>query len=147
MKLGKPAGQHHVVMGIGDFTIWERAVDEFHKRSAWVVCIDPCVDERLVGKFEHGKWLREIIGFGTGVGAHGEHNYTISTEFFHLADLRTKIALQVGELLGPWDKANNDLIAKSVLEESRRVSGFLWSGQREPASISAITLPTHLFAS
>ncbi len=124
LKLGKPAGQHHVVMGIGDFTIWERAVDEFHKRSAWVVCIDPCVDERLVGKVEHGKWLREIIGFGTGVGAHGEHNYTISTELFHLADLRTKIALQVGELLGPWEKTNNDLIAKSVLEESRRVSGL-----------------------
>lgn len=124
LKLGKPAGLHHVVMGIGDFTIWEKAVDEFHKRSAWVVCIDPCVDERLVGKFEHGKWLREIIGFGTGVGAHGEHNYTISTEFFHLADLRIKIALQVGELLGPWDKTNNDLIAKSVLEESRRVSGL-----------------------
>ena len=124
LKLGKQNDQHHVVMGVGDFTIWEKAVDEFHKRSAWVVCIDPCVDERLVGKFEHGKWLREIIGFGTGVGAHGEHNYTISTEFFHLADLRTKIALSVGELLGPWDVANNDLIAKSVLEESRRVSGL-----------------------
>lgn len=124
LKLGKPAGLHHVVMGIGDFTGWERAVDEFHKRSAWVVCIDPCVDERLVGKFENGKWQREIIGFGTGVGAHGEHNYTISTEFFHLADLRTKIALQVGELLGPWEATNNDLIAKSVLEESRRVSGL-----------------------
>ena len=124
LKLGKPAGLHHVVMGIGNFTIWEKVVDEFHKRSAWVVCIDPCVDERLLGKLDHGKWLRDVIGFGTGVGAHGEHNYTISTEFFHLADLRAKIALQIGELLGPWEKANNDVIAKSVLEESRRVSGL-----------------------
>lgn len=124
LKLDKPAGLHHVVLGIGDFTVWERAVDEFHRRSAWVVCIDPCVDERLVGKLVQDKWQREIIGFGTGVGAHGEHNYTISTEFFHLADLRSKIALQIGELLGPWDAANNDSIAQSVLAQSRWVSGL-----------------------
>ena len=128
---------NHVVMGIGDFTVWERAVDEFHKRSAWVVCIDPCVDERLVGKLVQDQWQREIIGFGTGVGAHGEHNYTISTEFFHLADLRSKIALQVGELLGPWDAANNDVIAQSVLAQSRWVSGSLSSGPSAGASTSA----------
>lgn len=64
-----------------------------------MVCIDPAVDEQLLRKVgTDGSNQREIIGFGTGVGSHGENNYTISTEQFSLVDISNKIGEQIAKL-------------------------------------------------
>ncbi|MCD6304951.1 MAG: ATP-binding protein [Deltaproteobacteria bacterium] len=115
----------HIVLGVGDFHPWESVVDAFHEKSSWVVCIDPCVDEMLVSRTgKHGQRKRDIIGFGSGVGAHGEHNYTVSTEFFHLSDIKHKIAVQVSSLFPAYNKEECDKIAESVIRESQNLSGL-----------------------
>lgn len=120
-----PGAHEYVVMGRGDFAPWKNIVDTLHEHSAWVVCIDPSVDERLIAKEnEHGVREREIIGFGSGVGAHGEHNYTVSTECFSMAEVKSRIASHVAAKLGPWDSQTSDKIAESVVKESLHMAGM-----------------------
>ena len=77
---GVQAGKEFVVLGVGDFGPWRRVVDAMHAKAEWVVCIDPSIDEKLIKKPAGGAREREIIGFGSGVGSHGEDNFTVSTE-------------------------------------------------------------------
>jgi len=117
-------GTEYIVLGVGDFSEWTRVVDELHEKAEWVVCIDPCVDERLLKKDNSSDGKREIIGFGSGVGSHGELNYTISTEQFRLSDIKRRITEQVHTLFGPWEKAFSENIAISMLKEVPRLSGL-----------------------
>jgi DNA phosphorothioation-dependent restriction protein DptH len=126
-KLRHMADSHdseYVVMGRGEFGPWSRVVDQLHKRSAWVVCVDPAVDEHLITKEDaNGKRSREIIGFGSGVGAHGEYNYTVSTEEYSLASVKKKVRAHVAAKLGPWDVETCDQIAESVTKEVTHMAG------------------------
>ena len=63
----------NVVISRSDFQPWNEIIDVAHRYNAWVVCIDPSVDERLLLREAlEDKTGREIIGCGTGVGSHGE---------------------------------------------------------------------------
>ncbi|MEN6643975.1 MAG: DUF87 domain-containing protein [Armatimonadia bacterium] len=121
---------HHLVMGSGDYAPWQTVVDGLHQRADWVVCIDPCVDERLLscragdGDAASGAAVREIIGFGSGVGSHGEANYTVSTEQFRLSDILRRLKPAIRDLYGGWDAATYDTVAESVLREAQQLSGL-----------------------
>lgn len=118
-------GAEYVVMGRGDFSPWLRVVDELHKRSAWVVCVDPSVDEHLIAKEDaHGKRVREIIGFGSGVGAHGEYNYTVSTEEYSLAGVKKRVSAHVAAKLGPWSPETCEQVAECVTKEAIHMAGM-----------------------
>lgn len=120
-----PQNSHHVVVGFGDYTPWQGVVDALHRHAEWVVCIDPNIDERLVAeKGEKTQETREIIGFGSGVGSHGEANYTISTEQFRLSDVLHRLTAAVGEIYSGWQASVYEGIAAGVLRESRRLSGL-----------------------
>ncbi len=120
-----PQNTHHVVLGFGDYTPWQGVVDELHKRAEWVVCIDSNIDERLIGlKKQDTEQAREIIGFGSGVGSHGEANYTISTEQFQLSDVLHRLKASIGEVYAGWDSDACHVVAESVLNEARRLSGL-----------------------
>jgi len=124
-KLTGRSDGEYVVLGRGDFSPWADVIDELHKRSAWVICIDPSVDERLISKEnEYGVRQREIIGFGSGVGAHGEYNYTVSTECFSMADIKTKISSHIAAKLGPWEQEISQKIAETILKESLHMAGL-----------------------
>jgi len=116
---------HHVVLGYGDYEPWQSIVDALHQRAEWVVCIDPNVDERLIAEKSHDtQEAREIIGFGSGVGTHGEANYTISTEQFQLSDVLHKLTASIGEVYSGWSPDTFRNVAESVLAESRHLSGL-----------------------
>ena len=116
---------HHVVLGYGDYTPWQGVVDALHQRAEWLVCIDPNIDERLIAeKGQNTVETREIIGFGSGVGAHGEANFTISTEQFCLADVLYKLEAAIQELYSGWAPEMYQIVAKSILAESQRLSGL-----------------------
>ncbi|MFB3788958.1 MAG: ATP-binding protein [bacterium] len=118
---------HHVVLGYGDYTPWQRVVDALHQRAEWIVCIDPNVDIRLIaekGNSPESPEAREIIGFGSGVGAHGESNYTISTEQFRLSDILHKLTASIREVYSGWDRDTYSQIAQSILKESQHISGL-----------------------
>lgn len=115
----------HAVIGTSDFDPWTGVMDVAHNQSAWVVCIDPSVDEQLLKKScREGGHSREIIGFGTGVGAHGENNYTISTEQFARVDVARKIGSQVSRLFGPMEAQITHRIADSLISEAERLAGL-----------------------
>lgn len=120
-----PQNTHHVVLGYGDYGPWQGVVDTLHQQAEWVVCIDPNVDERLIAeKSRDTLEAREIIGFGSGVGTHGEANYTISTEQFRLSDVLHKLTASIGEVYTGWTAETFRRVAESVLSESRHLSGL-----------------------
>lgn len=120
-----PQNSFHVVLGYGDYTPWQGVVDALHHRAEWVVCIDPNIDERLIAvRRQDAPEAREIIGFGSGVGAHGEANFTVSTEHFQLSDVLHKLVASIEELYTSWDHETYQQVAQSVLAESQRLSGL-----------------------
>jgi len=116
-----------VVIGTGDFDPWRSVIDALHTKAEWVICIDPNIDERLLRwnkKFPDKE--REIIGFGSGVGTHGEDNYTISTEQFSLNDIHFRLSSRLQSLYAEaeWSLADCQDVAKGVLNVSRELSGL-----------------------
>ena len=120
-----PSGQEHVLIGHGDYTPWQPVVDELHKHAEWVVCIDASIDDTLIKKKRHqDSKEREIIGFGSGVGAHGELNFTVSTEHFRLSDIHFRLQGAITELYHGWDKDTLEIVSESVLKEAKTLSGL-----------------------
>ena len=118
-------GTKNAVISRSDFQPWNDIIDIAHEHNGWVVCIDPSVDERLLlKKASDGKVGREIIGFGTGVGSHGEKNFTISTEQFSMVDIKRKISSLVSTLLGPIEVDVANKIADSLVQEAIHISGL-----------------------
>jgi DNA phosphorothioation-dependent restriction protein DptH len=117
-----------VVVGSGDFTPWRGIIDCLHGKAEWVICIDSNMDERLIKNplLGTGK-TREIIGFGSGVGSHGEDNYTISTEQFSLADIYTRLRSSIQQLYAPgagWSMDECEAVAKGILNIAPELSGL-----------------------
>ncbi|MDD5678852.1 MAG: DUF87 domain-containing protein [Kiritimatiellae bacterium] len=122
---GVQAGKAFVILGVGDFAPWRGVVDALHANAEWVICIDPNMDERLIKiPAGAGDREREIIGFGSGVGSHGEANYTISTEQFSLEDVRVRLAASIQEVYSGWTTDTCQLVAKGVLGVARELSGL-----------------------
>jgi DNA phosphorothioation-dependent restriction protein DptH len=122
---GTPQGTNHVVLGAGDYTPWQDVVDDLHVNAGWVVCIDSNIDERLVAiKGKDHQEERKVIGFGSGVGSHGEANYTISTEQFNLADIAHRMIASIGEIYPGWGGNIYEGVAKGILKEYSRLSGL-----------------------
>lgn len=121
----QPAGQEHIVISKGDYTPWIPVVDRLHQKATWVLCLDPLVDERLVGQADHdAHWKREIIGFSSGVGLHGELNYTVSTERSTLNDIKVRIQNHLLRLFGPWSEHEIEKAAHTLVHDSRKLSGL-----------------------
>jgi DNA phosphorothioation-dependent restriction protein DptH len=124
---GVQAGKEFVILGVGDFAPWRGVVDALHGKAEWVICIDPNIDERLIKNPAGGRVKeREIIGFGSGVGSHGEANYTVSTEQFSLADVLVRLTASIAEVYGGcgWKPADCQSVATGVLQEARELSGL-----------------------
>lgn len=114
----------NAVISVSDFQPWIAAIDAAHKGSAWVVCIDPAIDEYLLYKKDGEEETRDIIGFGTGVGSHGENNFTVSTEQFSMNDIQARIAQQIGVLLHPLLFEEAQRIAESLMREAINIAGL-----------------------
>jgi DNA phosphorothioation-dependent restriction protein DptH len=117
-----------LVVGAGDFTPWRELIDCLHKKAEWIICVDPNMDERLIKTPSlNTNAVREIIGFGSGVGTHGEDNYTISTEQFSLADVHQRLQVSIRSLYAAeagWSTAECDDVAKGVLRVATQLSGL-----------------------
>lgn len=117
-----------VVVGSGDFSPWRALIDCLHDKAEWIICIDPNMDERLIRtpKLEKNK-EREIIGFGSGVGSHGEDNYTISTEQFSFADIHFRLQAAIQQLYAAeagWSSDDCNAVAKGILHVAPKLSGL-----------------------
>jgi len=98
-----------------------------HRIASWVLCLDPSVDERLIRKGSadaQSEGKREIIGFASGVGAHGELNYALSTERASLLDVQNMIRNKVNNLFDSWEQTDAANAARFLVREARKLSGI-----------------------
>ena len=119
-----PEDEQHIVINESNFAPWIHVVDLLHKYASWVVCIDPIIDERLIGQDDNENWKREIIGFSSGIGTHGELNYTVSTERASITDIQKRIQKQINRIFGPWELVKLEKAAKTLIDQSKRLSGL-----------------------
>lgn len=122
-----PINQWHVILGHGDFEPWQSVIESAHRCAEWVVCVDANIDEQLIASRTEGNHdkKRELIGFGSGVGVHGESNYTISTQKFAFADLRIGLQNGLKTVFCNYGTPEDDtLITNSLLEDAAKISGL-----------------------
>ena len=117
-----------IVVGAGDFTPWRGLIDCLHKKAEWTICIDPNMDERLIkSPLLESDNEREIIGFGSGVGSHGEDNYTVSTEQFSFTDILHRLKAAIKSLYASgagWSTEECEAVAKGILNIAPELSGL-----------------------
>ena len=124
-------GLHHVVLATGDFAPWKDVIDAAHASSEWVVCVDALIDKALLALgTDEAPCKRELIGFGSGVGLHGEHNYTISTQKYTLEAIRKKLLASMkgvyhdGYGYSQGSEKQLETIADCLLKESKELAGI-----------------------
>ena len=120
-----PPGFEHIVLGYGDFTSWQQVIDIAHTKAEWVVCIDPCIDEKLIAEtnISDGR-RRDIIGFGSGVGLHGESNYTISTQQFFLADLERMMIESLKRVYVGGTDQEYRTVVQGIITQAKQLAGL-----------------------
>ena len=120
-------GVYSIVLADGDYTPWRCVVDAAHEAAEWVVAIDPLVDKTLIGQ-PIGNVTgpsRELIGFGTGVGQHGESNFTVSTQQTDLNGLAEHLKNTMRKEVFQYGTPEADArIAQHLLREARELSGL-----------------------
>jgi len=105
---------------------WVGTINLLHEKAVWVVCIDSLIDEKQINFQEvtYPKRSREIIGFASGLGSHGQLNYTISTEKASLVQIEQGIENQLEKLFRPWNRDDVEKTAHLLVSESRKLSGL-----------------------
>ena len=122
---GVNPGDRHIVLATGDFTPWHEVVDAAHDASEWVVAVDPLIDRALIALAEDGcERKRELIGFGSGVGQHGESNYTISTQQYRLGELKDRLLSAMRGVFPYGSPERDEQIAQILLDEAKELSGL-----------------------
>lgn len=123
---GVPAGSRHIVLATGDYTPWRDVVDAAHEKAEWVVAVDPLVDRALIAQREEGgtQLKRELIGFGSGVGQHGESNYTVSTQQYRLGELKDRLLSAMRGVFPYGSPERDSRIAQTLLDEAKELSGL-----------------------
>ena len=117
-------GQHHIVLAVGDYAPWRGVIDKAHEAAEWVVCIDPCIDVALLGGSDSAV-KRELIGYGSGVGLHGESNYTISTQQFFMDDIQRILLDSIRRVYSTYgDKEHDEAIRDCLLAEAKGLGGL-----------------------
>lgn len=123
---GVHAGDRHIVLATGDYTPWRDVVDAAHETAEWVVAVDPLIDRALIAQTDDGDngRKRELIGFGSGVGQHGESNYTVSTQQYRLGELKDRL-LSAMRGVFPYGSRDRDArVAQTLLDEAKELSGL-----------------------
>lgn len=123
---GVHAGDRHIILATGDYTPWRDVVDAAHETAEWVVAVDPLVDRALVAQSDERNSVlkRELIGFGSGVGQHGESNYTISTQQYRLGELKDRLRSAMRGVF-PYGSPDRDArVAQTLLDEAKELSGL-----------------------
>lgn len=115
---------HHIVLATGDYTPWQAVIDNAHEAAEWVVCIDALIDKALLAMGGPSERKRELIGFGSGVGLHGEKNYTISTQKYSFETIRKQLLSSMGQVYKFGKPEQFEVIASALLQEATEIAGL-----------------------
>lgn len=119
-----PPSAASLVISSGCFHDWKKTIALLHNAAEWVICIDPAIDEALI-RDSDPKGKRDIIAFGSGVGSHGEANYTISSEQLSRQDLCVHIGQRLACLYGDNapDASTCHTMAENLLQ-AKKLAGM-----------------------
>ena len=120
-----PPSASSLVISRGSFHDWKESLALLHKAAEWVICIDPAMDEALIRDSAPKGKVRDIIAFGSGVGSHGEANYTVSSEQLSCQDLCVHIGQRLASLYG--DNAPDTATCRTMAENllhAKRLAGM-----------------------
>lgn len=116
-----PPTESSLVISCGSFHDWKNTITLLHNTAEWVICVDPAMDEGLIRDSAPDQKMRDIIAFGSGVGSHGEANYTVSSEQLGFQDLAEHISLRLASLYGDHapDSATCHAMAENLLHAEK----------------------------
>lgn len=102
------------------------AVNAAHESGNWVICLDEAIDKGLLLDIACGGTRREIVGFGTGIGSHGEINYTVSTDKYWKTTIIEKLTKDIEKVLGDLDldKERRKRVAEVLIEAADEITGM-----------------------
>jgi len=121
------ADKLHLIINYCDFTPWRAVIDAAHQHTNWVICIDPMIDKELLIRRQDARQNiinRDIIGFGTGVGPHGENNYTVSTDKYSMVDIKDRLKDQTRRLFPHLKDGEGIQCVESLVKESVSLTGM-----------------------
>lgn len=121
------ADKLHLIINYCEFTPWRAVIDASHQHTNWVICIDPMIDKELLIRRHDARQNivnRDIIGFGTGVGPHGENNYTVSTDKYSMVDIKDRLKDQTRRLFPHLSDGEVIQCVDSLVKESVSLTGM-----------------------
>lgn len=122
-----------LVISRGCFQEWKETIALLHDAAEWVICIDPAMDEALIRDSASDGKVRDIIAFGSGVGSHGEANYTVSSEQLSCQDLCDHIGARLACLYG--DNAPDKITCRTMAENLLHAKKLTGMGLIRAASL------------
>lgn len=128
-----PRSTSSLVISSGSFHEWKKTIALLHDAAEWVICIDPAMDEALIRDSASDEKVRDIIAFGSGVGSHGEANYTVSSEQLSCRDLCGHIGSRLACLYG--DTAPDKEICRTMAENLLHAKKLTGMGLIRAASL------------
>lgn len=128
-----PRSESSLVISSGSFHEWKNTIALLHDAAEWVICIDPAMDEALIRDSASDGKVRDIIAFGSGVGSHGEANYTVSSEQLSCRDLCAHIGQRLACLYG--DKAPDSATCRTMAENLLHAKKLTGMGLIRAASL------------
>lgn len=102
-----PLNKTSMVLASSSIQRLGKVITAAHGSGNWVICLDESIDKNLLLDIDAGykddgttEEKIEIVGFGTGVGSHGELNYTVSTTRYRMNTISQKLAFEIEKILG-----------------------------------------------
>lgn len=128
-----PRSASSLVISSGSLHEWKQTLALLHDAAEWVICIDPAMDEALIRDSAADGKVRDIIAFGSGVGSHGEANYTVSSEQLSCRDLCDHIGSRLACLYG--DNAPDKVTCRTMAENLLHAKKLTGMGLIRAASL------------
>lgn len=115
-----------LVLATSSLDQFAEAVNAAHESGNWVICLDEAIDKGLLLDIARGGTRREIVGFGTGIGSHGEMNYTVSTDKYWKTTIIEKLTKDIEKVLGDLDldKEQRKRVAEVLIEAADEITGM-----------------------
>lgn len=115
-----------LVLATSSLDQFAEAVNAAHESGNWVICLDETIDKGLLLDIARGGTRREIVGFGTGIGSHGEMNYTVSTDKYWKTTIIEKLTKDIEKVLGDLDldKEQRKRVAEVLIEAADEITGM-----------------------
>ncbi len=105
-----------------DFSCWRETLAWCHKHTERVISLGGEIDRDLISETTNTDNERIIVGFGSGVGAHAELNYAVSSEMFEKEQLLQKLGWAFTHKYPNFSSEESLLTVKNLYSQSEKMA-------------------------